>query len=129
MPCCNILIIFSSRRTPQPCSLPCQGPVHPSRLTPTLDLQGPVARDHKTSLLILGTSPGTHRTLSLPTSRPIPALKHLGPIRQIPWDPAPLNKMDNLEEMNKCLEMYSFPRLTRKKQKIQTDQLPIMKLN
>ena len=37
------------------------------------------------------------------------------------------NKMNNLEEMNKFLEMHNFPR-TRKKQKILTDQSEVMKL-
>ena len=38
------------------------------------------------------------------------------------------NKMDNLEEMDKFLEKYNFPKLNRKKQKILTDPSQAQKL-
>ena len=38
------------------------------------------------------------------------------------------NKMDNLEEMDKFLEKYNFPKLTRKKWKILTDSSQAQKL-
>ena len=38
------------------------------------------------------------------------------------------NKMDNEEEMDKFLEKYNFPKLTRKKQKILTDPSQARKL-
>ena len=40
-----------------------------------------------------------------------------------------VNKIDNLEELDKFLEMYNRPQWIRKKYKIWTGQLPIMKLN
>ena len=38
------------------------------------------------------------------------------------------NKMDNVEEMDKFLEKYNFPKLNRKKQKILTDPSQARKL-
>ena len=38
------------------------------------------------------------------------------------------NKMDNLEEMDKFLDKYNFPKLTRKKWKILTDPSKAQKL-
>ena len=40
-----------------------------------------------------------------------------------------VNKMDNLEELGKFLEMYNLPQWIKKKQKTWTGQLPVMKLN
>ena len=37
-----------------------------------------------------GPNPGTHWALALPTIRPTPALKYLGLLSQLPWDPTPL---------------------------------------
>ena len=39
------------------------------------------------------------------------------------------DKMGNLEEMDKFLEMYNLPTESGRNSKCETDQLPVMKLN
>ena len=39
------------------------------------------------------------------------------------------NKMENLENMDKLLELYNLPRLNNEETEVWTDQLPVIKLN
>lgn len=39
------------------------------------------------------------------------------------------DKTDNIEEMNKFLEMHNLPRLNQEEREIEIDQLPIIKIS